>query len=46
MASQGADGRVHVTYTWRRQRMKHAVIDPALLKPVPMPDGAWPSGVQ
>jgi len=42
---QGADGRVHVTYTWRRQRIKHAVIDPALLKPVPMPDGAWPSGV-
>jgi predicted neuraminidase len=23
------DGRVHVTYTWRRHRIKHVVIDPA-----------------
>jgi predicted neuraminidase len=23
------DGRVHVTYTWQRQRIKHVVIDPA-----------------
>lgn len=26
---QGADGRVHVTYTWKRERIKHAVIDAA-----------------
>jgi predicted neuraminidase len=26
---QTADGRVHVTYTWKRQRIKHAVLDPA-----------------
>lgn len=26
---QSADGRVHVTYTWKRERIKHAVIDPA-----------------
>jgi predicted neuraminidase len=26
---QTADGLVHVTYTWRRQRIKHAVLDPA-----------------
>jgi predicted neuraminidase len=25
---QTADGLVHVTYTWRRQRIKHVVIDP------------------
>ena len=24
---QTSDGKVHVTYTWRRQRIKHAVID-------------------
>jgi predicted neuraminidase len=24
---QGRDGRVHVTYTWRRQRIKHVVLD-------------------
>jgi predicted neuraminidase len=40
---QGADGRVHVTYTWKRQRIKHVVIDPAQLKPVPMPGGTWPA---
>ena len=25
---QAADGKVHVTYTWKRQRIKHAVITP------------------
>jgi predicted neuraminidase len=28
---QGADGRIHVTYTWDRKRIKHVVLDPALL---------------
>ena len=28
---QTADARVHITYTWRRQRIKHVVIDPAAL---------------
>jgi len=39
---QGSDGRVHVTYTWRRRRIKHVVIDPAQLTPREMPDGKWP----
>jgi predicted neuraminidase len=26
---QSRDGRVHVTYTWRRERIKHVVVDPA-----------------
>ena len=29
---QTRDGLVHITYTWRRQRIKHVVIDPAGLK--------------
>jgi predicted neuraminidase len=29
---QAADGLVHVTYTWKRQRIRHAVIDPAKLE--------------
>jgi predicted neuraminidase len=29
---QTADGLVHVTYTWKRERIKHVVIDPATLK--------------
>ena len=28
---QTADGRVHITYTWKRQRVKHVVVDPAKL---------------
>lgn len=28
---QTADGLVHVTYTWKRKRIKHVVIDPASL---------------
>jgi predicted neuraminidase len=26
---QARDGRVHVTYTWKRQRVRHVVLDPA-----------------
>jgi predicted neuraminidase len=39
---QSSDGLVHVTYTWRRERIKHVVIDPARLQPREMPDGKWP----
>jgi predicted neuraminidase len=28
---QTADGLVHITYTWRRERIRHVVIDPAKL---------------
>jgi predicted neuraminidase len=28
---QTTDGLVHITYTWKRQRIKHVVIDPAKL---------------
>ena len=30
---QAADGLVHVTYTWKRERIKHVVIDPAFWRP-------------
>ncbi len=39
---QTADGLVHATWTWKRQRVKHAVIDPARLRPAEFVDGAWP----
>jgi predicted neuraminidase len=29
---QTSDGLVHITYTWRRQRIKHVVIDPATVR--------------
>jgi len=33
---QSTDGLVHITYTWKRERIKHTVIDPAklVLKPI------------
>lgn len=43
---QHSDGLVHVTYTWKRQRIKHVVIDPTRLKSVPMPDGTWPAEIR
>jgi predicted neuraminidase len=30
---QSADGLVHITYTWKRQRIKHVVIDPRQIAP-------------
>jgi predicted neuraminidase len=39
---QTADGLVHITYTWKRQRVRHVVLDPAQLTPREMPDGQWP----
>jgi predicted neuraminidase len=34
---QTADGLVHITYTWKRERIKHAVLDPAKLQLRPRP---------
>jgi predicted neuraminidase len=39
---QTSDGLVHATYTWKRQKIRHVVIDPTKLEPKPMVDGAWP----
>jgi predicted neuraminidase len=39
---QTADGLVHATYTWKRSKIRHVVIDPAKIKPVDFVDGRWP----
>jgi len=39
---QAADGLVHVTYTWKRQRIKHVVLDPARFQLRSMVNGEWP----
>jgi predicted neuraminidase len=40
---QTRDGLLHVTYTWKRQRVRHVVVDPARLIPRAMTaDGQWP----
>ena len=41
-AIQTGDGLVHVTYTHRRTRIRHVVLDPAELPRHPMSGGAWP----
>jgi predicted neuraminidase len=33
---QTSDGLVHITYTWKRQRIRHVVIDPEKLQPRPI----------
>jgi alpha-L-rhamnosidase len=39
---QTADGLVHIVYTWRRQRIKHVVVDPQKLKTEKIKNGIWP----
>ena len=39
---QTRDGLVHITYTWKRLRIKHAVIDPSKLSLRPILNGEWP----
>jgi predicted neuraminidase len=39
---QTADGLVHITYTWKRQKVKHVVLDPAELALRPIVDGKSP----
>lgn len=40
---QTATGRVHITYTWNRQRIKHVIVDPFKLSLREIVDGQWPS---
>lgn len=39
---QTSDGMVHIVYTWRRERIKHVVIDPAKLVLKEIINGEWP----
>ena len=39
---QTSDGLVHVTYSWKRQKVRHVVIDPAKLRPRDLVNGEWP----
>lgn len=37
-----AGGLVHLSYTYRRRRIKHVVVDPERLEPRDFVDGGWP----
>jgi predicted neuraminidase len=39
---QTADGMVHITYTWKRLRVRHLMIDPTMLSGKAIVDGEWP----
>jgi predicted neuraminidase len=39
---QASDGLVHFTYTWKRQRVRHAVVALEKLELRPMPGNVWP----
>lgn len=39
---QAADGKVHITYTWKRQKVRHVVLDPSQLPRREIVAGKWP----
>jgi alpha-L-rhamnosidase len=39
---QTKDGMVHIVYTWRREKIKHVVIDPSKLELKEMVNKQWP----
>ncbi|NTE04423.1 exo-alpha-sialidase [Agrobacterium tumefaciens] len=39
---QTADGMLHFIYTWRRQKIKHVVVDPSKMKLKRIKNGIWP----
>ena len=43
---QSGDGLVHISYTWKRQRIKHVVIDPRRLSTAPIVRSQWPPEIQ
>jgi len=39
---QTSDGMLHFIYTWRREKIKHVVVDPSKLKLKKIKNGVWP----
>jgi predicted neuraminidase len=42
---QGRNGLVHITYTWKRERVRYVAVDPAQLRPQALAGGRWPAEV-
>ena len=43
---QTVDGLVHMTYTWKRRKIRHVVVDPRRLAGAPIVDSAWPAEIK
>ena len=43
VVQSAANGLVDVAYTWKRQRIRHALLDPQRLPERPILSGAWPN---
>lgn len=43
---QTKDGLVHFVYTWRREKIKHVVVDPTKLELKEIVDKQWPGGMR
>jgi len=42
---QTSDGLVHIVYTWRREKVKHVVVDPSKLEGKDIINEQWPGGL-
>ena len=40
---QARDGKLHMTYTWKRKKIRYAIVDPTQLKGTPIVDSLWPA---
>lgn len=43
---QTSDGLVHITYTWKRQRIRHVVVDGNRFKTAPIVQSEWPAEIR